>query len=158
MKNMLRNAFAISMAAALLASCASRTDTSKSDGVVETTADGTSTASTIHAYKQDVAQRISQVNSQQVYAERPQALLRSIVVLKFSIDENGRLLRSEIQRSNKDRHAESAALDSLKRTAPFPKPAAHLLRHGKLELSESWLFNNDGRFQLRSVALPQMDR
>jgi protein TonB len=154
----MKNKLAMLIAAALLASCSTRPDAPKSDGVVDTTTDGTSTAATLHAYKQDIAQRIAQVNSRHVYAERPQALLRSVVVLKFSVDESGRLLRSEIQRSNRDSHAESTALDSLKRTAPFPKPAPHLLRHGKVEMSESWLFNNDGRFQLRSVALPQMDR
>jgi protein TonB len=154
----MKNKLAMLIAAALLASCSTRPDAPKSDGVVDTTTDGTSTAATLHAYKQDIAQRIAQVNSRHVYAERPQALLRSVVVLKFSVDESGRLLRSEIQRSNRDSHAESTALHSLKRTAPFPKPAPHLLRHGKVEMSESWLFNNDGRFQLRSVALPQMDR
>jgi periplasmic protein TonB len=154
----MKNKLAVSLLAALLASCATGPDSSKSDGVVGTTADGTSTAPTLHAYKQDLAQRISQVNSRHVYAERPQALLRSVVVLKFSVDNNGNLLGSEIQRSNRDRTAESTALESLKRTTPFPKPAPHLLRHGKVDISESWLFNNDGRFQLRSVALPQMDR
>jgi protein TonB len=34
----------------------------------------------------------------------------------------------------------------------------HLLRHGRLEISETWLFNNDGRFQLRTIAQPQMDQ
>lgn len=154
----MKNKLAFLVATAVLAGCVTRPDTTAPDGTVETTADGTSTASTLHAYKQDVAQRIIQVNSRHVYAERPQALLRSVVVLKFSIDENGNLVRSEVQRSNKDRHAESTAIDSLKRTSPFPKPSGHLLRHGKLEISESWLFNNDGRFQLRTVALPQMDR
>lgn len=154
----MKNKLAVFVAAAMLAGCATRSDAPKPAGIVATTADGTSTASTLHAYKQDIAQRIVQVNSQHVFVERPQALLRSVVVLKFSIDENGNLLRSEIQRSNRDRHAESTALDSLKRTSPFPKPSPHLLRHGKLEMSESWLFNNDGRFQLRTVALPQMDR
>lgn len=154
----MKNKLAIFTLMALMAGCATRQDGSKPDAVVETTADGTSTAATLHAYKQDLAQRISQVNSQHVYAERPQALLRSIVVLKFAVDGEGNLLRSEVQRSNRDRTTEARALQSLKRTAPFPKPAAHLLRHGKVEISESWLFNNDGRFQLRSVALPQMDR
>jgi protein TonB len=33
-----------------------------------------------------------------------------------------------------------------------------LLRQGRLEILESWLFNADGRFQLRSIAEPQMDQ
>jgi protein TonB len=123
---------------------------------VETTRDGTSTAATLAGYKADVAQRISQVNSTKVYPGRPQALLRSVIVLKYYIDADGHVTRSEILRGNHDHETEATAMASLKSAAPFPKPASHLLRHGRVEISESWLFNNDGRFQLRSVAQPQM--
>jgi protein TonB len=124
---------------------------------VETTRDGTSTAATLVSYKQDIAQRISQVNSTKVYPGRPQALLRSVVVLKYHVDRDGQLTRSEILRGNHDPETEATALAALRSAAPFPKPAPHLLHHGRVEISESWLFNNDGRFQLRSVALPQMN-
>jgi|GEM_PF-272950 len=123
---------------------------------VETTPDGTSMAASSDAYKQDVAQRISHVSSTKVYTGRPQALLRSVIVMKYAIDKDGNLLRSEIIRTNHDAETEATAMATLRSAAPFPKPASHLLRHGRLELSESWLFNNDGRFQLRSVAQPQL--
>jgi protein TonB len=124
---------------------------------IETTRDGTSTAATIDSYKADLAQRIYAVNSTQVYTTRPQALLRSVVVLKYTVDSAGNLVRSEIARSNHDRATEATALATLRKSAPFPKPSPHLLRNGRLEMHESWLFNNDGRFQLRSLALVQMD-
>ena len=124
---------------------------------VETTRDGTSTATTVDSYKADLAQRIYAVNSTQVYTTRPQALLRSVVVLKYTVDGGGNLVRSEIARSNRDRTTEATALATLRKSAPFPKPSPHLLRNGRLEMHESWLFNNDGRFQLRSLALVQMD-
>ncbi|WP_404822399.1 TonB family protein [Noviherbaspirillum aerium] len=125
---------------------------------VETYPDATSTENTVEGYKRDLAQRITEVNSIKVYTTRPQALLRSVVVVRYSVDAGGRLLRSEIMRSNRDRDAEATAMASLRNAAPFPKPASHLLRQGKVELSETWLFNNDGRFQLRTLALPQMDQ
>jgi protein TonB len=124
---------------------------------VETRPDGTSTAGTVEGYKRDLAQRISQVNSTKVYAGRPQAMLRSVVVVKYIVDARGNLVRSEIMRSNRDRATESIALASVKSTAPFPKPLPHLLRQGRLEISETWLFNTDGRFQLRTIAEPQMN-
>jgi protein TonB len=124
----------------------------------ETTSDATSTAFTLEGYKRDLAQRISQTNSSKVYEGRPQALLRSVIVLKYVVDSRGNLVRSEILRSNRDNQTESIALASLRSTAPFPKPMPHLLRHGRLEISETWLFNNDGRFQLRTIAQPQMDQ
>lgn len=124
---------------------------------VQTTADGTSTARSVDAYKADLAQRISEVNSTRVYTDRPQALLRSIVVVGFSVDRDGNLIRSQILRSNHDRANEQTALAALRNSTPFPKPAPHLLRNGRVEVAESWLFNDDGRFQLRSIAQEQMD-
>lgn len=163
---MMNTRIAILVAAGVLAGCASRT--------VETpvapppaaapqvdrveTPHSHSAASTIDGYKRDIAQRIARMNSARVYAGRPQALLRSVVVLRYVVDERGQLLRSEILRSNRDRETESTALTTLRNSAPFPRPASHLLRHGRMEIAETWLFNNDGRFQLRSIAEAQMDR
>lgn len=124
---------------------------------VETTRDGTSTADTVGEYKFALANRIAQMNSTKMYVGRPQALLRSVVVVKYVVDANGGLVRSEIMRSNRDRATEATALATLRSTAPFPKPAPALLRNGKVELMETWLFNGDGRFQLRTIAEPQMD-
>jgi periplasmic protein TonB len=118
---------------------------------------GTSSALTVDGYKRDLAQRISQANSTKVYAGRPQALLRSVIVVRYAVDAHGNLMRSEIVRSNRDGETEAIALATLRKTAPFPKPASHLLRRGHIEISETWLFNNDGRFQLRTIAEPQMD-
>ena len=96
-----------------------------------TTSDGGSTANSVDEYKREIGRRIQQVNSTKVYVVRPQALLRSVIVMRFVIDAQGDLVRSEIMRTNHDKQT---------------------------EMSESWLFNNDGKFQVRSVALQQIDR
>lgn len=124
---------------------------------VETTPSGMSTANTLGEYKLALANRIAQVNSTKVFIGRPQPLLRSVVVVKYTVDANGKLLRSDILRSNRDRTTEATALSTLRATSPFPKPAPALLRNGHVELLETWLFNNDGRFQLRTIAEPQMN-
>jgi protein TonB len=89
---------------------------------------------------------------------QPQAMLRSVVVVEFVVDRNGKLLKSGIRRSNRDRESEATALASLRASAPLPKPPADLVRTGRLELNETWLFNDDGRFQIRSTALRQLDQ
>lgn len=122
----------------------------------ETTPDGTALALSMPDYKVYLAKRISEVNSLKVYPGRPQALLRSVIVLKYFVDRDGNLIKTEVTRSNHDSATEATALHSLKSTAPFPKPSPALLRNGRVEISETWLFNNDGRFQLRSIAQPQM--
>lgn len=158
------NRIALSLAVLALAGCTSvplepgyPASPGTQAAAVETTRDGTSTAATLDAYKVDLANRIAQTNSIQVFVGRPQALLRSVVVVKYHVDANGRLMRSDIMRSNRDRTTETAALAALRKAAPFPKPAPHLLRHGRVEILETWLFNNDGRFQLRTIAEPQMN-
>ncbi|HWT71830.1 MAG TPA: TonB family protein [Oxalicibacterium sp.] len=123
----------------------------------ETTPDATSTADSIAEYKLALANRIAQVSSIKVFIGRPQPLLRSVVVVRYEVDGQGKLLRSEIMRSNHDRVTENTALSTLRAAAPFPKPAAKLLRNGRVDLVETWLFNNDGRFQLRTIAEPQMN-
>lgn len=121
-----------------------------------TTPTATSTATTLDDYKRGLAQRIVTVNSSEVYIGRPQALLRAVIVLKYFVNADGQLLRADIMRTNRDRKAEATALATLRRAAPFPKPDSKFLRRGEVEIAESWLFNDDGRFQLRSIAEQQM--
>ena len=163
----MKTRIAFLFAAGVLAGCASRpSDTptvhapekpARVERKAELPEAQASHASTVDGYKRDLALRISEVNASKVYSGRPQALLRSVVVLRYAVGARGNLVRSEIMRSNRDSETESTALATLRNSAPFPKPASHLLRRGQVELSETWLFNNDGRFQLRTVAQPQMD-
>lgn len=125
--------------------------------IAETAPNPVSVSMTLADYKHDLARRIAAANAAKVYAGRPQALLRSVIVVKFMIDAKGNLIRSDIVRSNHDGVTEATALHSLRNTSPFPRPASHLLRRGQVEITETWLFNNDGRFQLRTIAEPQMD-
>ncbi|MFC6518385.1 energy transducer TonB [Undibacterium arcticum] len=159
-----RISLAIMTAGALLAGCAGtpadsgRASTGASSGArPPASADSSSSAFRFESYKAELAKHISDSNANKVYPGRPQALLRSVIVLKYFVDADGRLVHTDVVRSNHDRAAESTALASLKSAAPFPKPRSHLLHHGKVEISETWLFNDDGRFQLRSVAQPQIN-
>lgn len=111
----------------------------------------------IDSYKRLVAQRVVEVNPEKVYPGNPQAMLRSVVVLKYVVDSNGRLVTSSTLRSNGDSVAVSTAMSALRKAAPFPPPPNNLLEHGRMEILETALFNDDGRFQLRSIALPQSD-
>ncbi|WMW82447.1 hypothetical protein RF679_09255 [Undibacterium cyanobacteriorum] len=115
-----------------------------------------SKAANLTAYQREIAIHLSQKNPDKIYVSNPQALLRSVVVIKFSIDASGKLLSRDMLRSNKDKETEGTAMQSLSRAQAFPAPPASLLLQGKVELIETWLFNTDGRFQLRTIALPQL--
>jgi len=108
-------------------------------------------------YKKVLAQRIAEVNPSKVYPGNPQAMLRSVVVVKYVLDANGNLVSSDPLRTNGDTVATSTALGALRNAAPFPAPPSHLLSRGRVEILETMLFNDDGRFQMRSIAAPQLD-
>lgn len=109
-------------------------------------------------YHVEIAQHILERNPSYVLHGTPQAMLRSVVVVAFTVDREGRLVHSSVYRTNGDREAESTALATLRRASPLPPPPARLLdARGRVELMEDWLFNDNGKFQLRTLATPQAE-
>src|SRR5258707_13283147 len=107
---------------------------------------------TLDQYKVRVAQQIFDRNPSLVLKGTPQAMLRSLVVVAFTVDRNGRVIHSAVFRTNGDDEAEATALTSLRRASPLPTPPARLLDgNGHLDLFEAWLFNANGQSQLRTV-------
>jgi protein TonB len=60
-----------------------------------------------------------------------------------------------VLRSNGIRSLERRAIQSVRAAAPLPIPAAGLLRRGAADITETWLFRDDGRFQVRTLAQVQ---
>jgi periplasmic protein TonB len=113
-------------------------------------------STTLDQYRYAVAQRIEERNPSYVLHGTPQAMLRSLVVVAFTVDGDGQIVQSSVFRTNGDDEAESTALATLRRAAPLPQPPTRLLNtRGQLELFEDWLFNDNGKFQLRELASPQ---
>lgn len=112
-------------------------------------------ASTLEQYKQMVAERIVAANQARVFSGRLPPMLPAIVVLDIDIGRDGQLHGVTVHRS-RNRQASQVALDAVAQAAPYPG-AARLLRAGqhKLSFSETFLFNADYRFQLRTLAGPQ---
>ncbi|MFM0157147.1 energy transducer TonB [Paraburkholderia sediminicola] len=107
-------------------------------------------------YRSEVAKRIIERSPSYVLHGTPQAMLRSLVVVSFTVNRNGEVLQSSVYRTNGDDEAESTALATLRRASPLPQPPGKLLNgRGQLELFEDWLFNDNGKFQLREFASPQ---
>jgi len=108
----------------------------------------------LDAYKRDVAQRILSANATQTFEGRPPEILQAVVVLQFTIERSGTLTGLKTLRS---RHPaqEKVALASVRAAAPFPAPPVALLRSSRVEVAETWLFRDDGKFQIRSLTEPQ---
>lgn len=104
-------------------------------------------------YKRAAAARIQERNVDALFDGAPPPVLRSIVVLSIRVDAAGRPLSVTVLRSNGQRALEQRAIASVRAAAPFPAPPA--LRDGSARFVETWLFRDDGRFQIRSLAQVQ---
>ena len=83
-------------------------------------------------------------------------MLRSVVVVAFTVGGQGKVLSSAVYRTIGDAGTERTALATLRRASPLPEPPTDLLdARGRLDLMEDWLFNNNGKFQLHEFASPQ---
>ena len=109
----------------------------------------------VDRYKETLARHVVSTNAAHTFSGPLPMMLPSIVVLRLSVDRHGNLTDVAVQRSRDDA-ASGVALAAIRRSAVLPSP--HNLigaRERALTFSETFLFNKDYRFQLRSLALPQ---
>lgn len=105
-------------------------------------------------YKTQVAQHVVSSNPDHVYNGTLPPMLPAIVVLEITVDKDGRLADVEVQRA-RDAHAAQIALTSMRRSEPLPPPEKLAQETGSLKFSETFLFADEDRYQLRSLAGPQ---
>ena len=106
--------------------------------------------------KADFARAVYLHSATQVHNDRPQPMLRAVVVLRIKLNDNNQW-QAEVFRDNPDQpEMTKAALESVARL-PVPvglsPKARQILRNDGLV--EAWLFENDGRFALKTLAKPQ---
>jgi protein TonB len=117
---------------------------------------GVSFAQTPDQVKADFARAVYQSSAAKVHNDRPQPLLRAVVVLRIKLDEQNQW-KAEVFRDNPQQpEMTRAALESVAKlpapTALSPRAAEILRNEG---LIEAWLFQTDGRFALKTLAKPQ---
>jgi protein TonB len=110
----------------------------------------------LDAYKTQVAQHVASHNPEHQYSGTLPAMLPAVVVLEITVDQDGRMTGIEVQRARDD-HAAQVALASMRRSEPLPAPQ-RLAQAGSLKFSETFLFADAERYQLRSLAGPQASR
>jgi protein TonB len=110
---------------------------------------------TLDAYKTEVAQHVMRHNPGHTFSGQLPPMLPAIVVLRITVGADGQLQDVAVQRS-RDADASNVALASIRRSGPLPRPNMLLAAplHA-LTFSETFLFDHQYRFQLRSLAGPQ---
>jgi hypothetical protein len=117
---------------------------------------GEAKAESVDQLRGDFARAVYLNSATRVHDERPQPLLRAVVVLRIRLDDQNRW-QAEVFRDNPDQpELTRAALESVARLPAAlglsPQAQQALRSEG---LVEAWLFQNDGRFALKTLAKPQ---
>ena len=123
---------------------------------IATPAQAQTQATAAEQLKAEFARSVYLSSATRVHDERPQPLLRAVVVLRIKLDDNNRW-QAEVFRDNPDQpEMTRAALESVARlpaAVGLSAQAQQALRSDGL--IEAWLFQNDGRFALKTLAKPQ---
>ena len=114
-----------------------------------------SNARTLDEYKAEVAHAILHANASSTFIGKLPEILKSVVVLQITIDRNGFPFQVRMFRSNGYQDLEARAIQSV-RAAALPKPTGSVTGgSGTVTFTETWLFRDDGKFQIRTLAGPQ---
>jgi TonB family protein len=146
------------LSAALISACALQ------PGIVEPASAPAVTAplpergpSLIDDYKRTVASRIVAANEEVFFEPLPE-MLKSVVVLEITVDRHGYPLDVYVLRSNGYPELEQVALASVLRAAPFDGPQPGVLQGAaSVSFLETFLFRDDGFYQVLSLVLPLQD-
>ncbi|PIF10078.1 hypothetical protein [Janthinobacterium sp. 13] len=156
----MRHGIIVLAAASLLSACQTAAPPAVSTSTPTSTPPRTPAAiqlaDSIDAYKSLVAQQIMAANSAYTFSGRLPPMLPAIVVLDLSVGPDGELKGVHVHRS-RDSEASAAALAAVRRVPTLFPPAAHLMhRHARtFDFSETFLFNDQYQFQLRTLSGPQ---
>ena len=113
-------------------------------------------AENLEKVRHDFAQLVYEDAGPDINRDRPQPLLRAVVVLRVKLDEVGRWTAEVIRENNEQPELTRKALASVAHLAKSLEMSAtaaeQVHREGFMEV---WLFQNDGSFALKTLALPQ---
>lgn len=99
-------------------------------------------------YRRDAAAHLYAHNSERIYKGRLPPMLYAVGVLQLELDRRGDIQSLHWLRA--PRHAPEVISEierTVRRAAPYPAP----VRMGKVTYTETWLWDQSGRFQLDTL-------
>ncbi|WP_207388090.1 hypothetical protein [Hylemonella gracilis] len=154
-----RLSFALMCASGLLlAACASPRATPGSAGLKPPTRGTTATHAfvapdNLPSYRLDTARHLYGQNRERIYAGVMPHYLRAVGVLEMDVDAQGQVESLRWLRAPTHAPDVMAEIERLVRqAAPYPAPASSALQGGSARVIETWLWDQSGRFQLRTLS------
>lgn len=123
-------------------------------------AEPASAARTVAEYGTEIAELLHDANRQAVFEGRPPNPLRAVIVVYVEVDAAGILRTLHLYRAPP--HSPEL-LDEVERAwrrlgPRLPPPRAALINgDGRLAFTQTWLFDDEGRFRLRPLARMQVE-
>ncbi|MDA1116519.1 MAG: hypothetical protein O2979_00630 [Proteobacteria bacterium] len=116
-----------------------------------------SAATSLPEYQREMAGLLHAASADRVYVGAPPNPLRAVVVYYAEIDALGETRMLLLFRAPEHAPELAAyAAESLRLASPFPRPRPQLMNGaGRIVITETWLFDREGRFRLRTLSLPQ---
>lgn len=112
-------------------------------------------AGTPEAIRVDFAKAVYSGSPEFIHDRNPQPLLRAVVVLNVKLDAAERWLVEVVRTNDEQPEMLARAIETVRRAPTVSMPdhvRASLHRDGFME---AWLFDNDGRFQVKTLAKAQ---
>jgi hypothetical protein len=107
-----------------------------------------SAATTPRAYRSDAATHLYGLNADRIYKGKMPPLLYAIGVLNIEIDRAGRVTKLDWMRAPSHAPEVVAEIErTVRSAAPFPVPE----RMGRVVYTETWLWDQSGKFQLDTL-------
>ena len=117
---------------------------------------GVAQAGGLDDFRASFAKAVYAGSSNLVHDRQPQALLRSVVVLNIKLGDDNRWHTDVIRTNDEQPEMLQRAIESVARARADNVPAElrdELKRRG---MYETWLFDKDGSFQVKTLARPQV--
>jgi hypothetical protein len=103
----------------------------------------------------DFAKAVYNGSPELVHNRNPQPLLRAVIVLNVKLDDEGHWQHEVVRTNDEQPEMLARAIETVHRAPPIAMPdevRAELRRNGFME---AWLFDNDGSFQVKTLAKSQ---
>jgi len=112
-----------------------------------------SNATTARDYRKDAARYLYQLNKTRIYEGKLPPLLYAVGTLQVDVDASGKVLSMHWMRAPKHAPEVIAEIEkTVLEASPFPAPT----RLGKVTWTDTWLWDEGGRFQLDTLSEGQL--
>jgi protein TonB len=112
-------------------------------------------ASDLDDFRKDFAQAVYAGSPNLVHTRQPQALLRAVIVLNIKLSEDNRWQTDVLRTNSTQPEMLQRAIETVERARVELVPddvRDELVRNG---ITETWLFDKDGSFQVKTLAKAQ---